>query len=189
MTISETPRISRLDFTRAASGGTVATALCIILLLLLTSCATTGDRNPGLEVSVEHISAPEIQLFASRATVRIRIDNETAEPVTLSGGVHHIRINERRIGKAMDNANTVIRPFSSVTRQLPLTLSNLGLIRSTRATIDHKEVTYRLDSQLSIKSSSGFRKCSLRREGEVSLDELIPAQPTAPGLTPVLITP
>jgi LEA14-like dessication related protein len=165
--------------------------LCILVvvpILFLASCATL-DRSPELEVSVEHISAPQIHVFESRATVKIRIDNETAEPVMLLGGVHHIRINGRRIGKAMDNAHTVVQPFSFVTRDLPLMVSNLGVIRSTRETIDNKAVVYRLDSRLTIETASGSRSCSLRREGEVSLDEFIPAGPVANGLTPVPIAP
>ena len=163
-------------------------SLSIVPIILLASCATLAPA-PELEVTVAHISAPQVQVFESRATVTIRIDNESAEPIAILGGVHHIRINGRRIGKAMDNSRTELPAFSSVTRELPLRLSNLGVIRSTRETIDRKEVAYRLDSRLSIETGSGHRKCSLQREGEVALDELVPTRPPNSGLIPTPLNP
>ncbi|MFT5127769.1 MAG: LEA14-like dessication related protein [Rhodothermales bacterium] len=162
--------------------------LLIIFLLFSVSCATIGTP-PEIEVAVEHISAPQLQMLESRAVVTIRIDNESSEPITILGGVHQIRVNGRRIGKAMDNMPSELPAFSSVTRQLPITLSNLGIIRSTRESIDNKEVSYQLDSRLSVATATGQRKCSLRREGHVSLEELVPAGSASPGLTPLPITP
>jgi hypothetical protein len=68
-------------------------------------------------------------------------------------------------------------------------VSNLGVLRSTRESIDNKDVSYRLDSRLSIATASGTRKCSLRREGMVSLEELLPTSVPSPDLAPVPLVP
>ena len=157
---------------------------CISLVLCLVGCATIGNRSSDLEVTVEHLSAPQMQLFESKATLKIRIDNETVDPIIVAGGVHHVKINGRRIGKAMDDGEISIPALSSVTRELPITLSNLGVLRSARETYESKEVTYQLDSKLYQQTASGKRARNLRRNGTITLDEFLPDPTQQEKLTP-----
>jgi LEA14-like dessication related protein len=149
----------------------------LVALAFSTGCATMPTQYHGMEVAIEHLSAPEVQLIESRAVAKIRIDNETAEPVELVGGVHRIRINGKRIGKVMDGETVTIPAYSSVVRDVPLMLANLAVLRTISQTIETQEADYQLESRLTLNQQSGRRTVTLRRAGEISLEDLIPRLP------------
>lgn len=142
-----------------------------LLLHLLCGCGRTTPPTVGL-VSMRFEMATALE---TTMVFTVRLSNENAEPVALTGQVHRFHLNGLYVGKGMSDAAVEIPRFGSVTHEVVMHLDNLALATRIKAIIEEEGVGYRLDSVL--HGTSWFSRMRTVGEGKLALQDILPAFP------------
>ena len=137
--------------------------------LLLAACNTLPDNVAPPAAAVANLRFVNITPFETNAVVTIRLDNENPFPLAVSGGVFRVGLGGRDVGKAMTGDDIRLPRFSSVTREVPLRISNLAMTLQAIDVMHTNEVRYTLDSTLYVQYGGRTRKSTAVSEGTIQL--------------------
>ncbi len=155
--------------------------LALLVVLLLTSCATAPDQG-AFDVSVVNVTSGEATLWETRLEFVVRLQNATPNSVTLEGAAHKIYLNGTYIGQGLSNERVEVPRLGTTTQTVAVLLKNLTLMRKL-IEFGHSQnqtVTYRVDSTLYTSGGGMFaRKFRAMKEGGLDLRSL--SLPTGSG--------
>lgn len=149
---------------------TKATALALALILCGCSAGVPDLEAP--ELSVLGLTDMKMDLLSAQGTLRLRLANPNPDAIQLEGIRVALRAGGNRFAKGMAALDQSVPPYQTVTLAIPVTLSNLSLLRAAgdvgrdarRGSLRHG-----LDATITLHDSEGERH-RLRVEKEGALD-------------------
>ena len=152
--------------------------LCL-LVLVITSCATTGRYPESPRVSLSGIQPKEMALLEQRYSLQLRIMNPNDTAIPVEGISYAIEINGREFAYGVSNAAVSIPPFGEALLDVEV-VSNLLNIKQQVQEMQgerHDSLRYRLTGKISLDNSPA--RLPFEYEGEL---KYLPATGATPAL-------
>lgn len=146
----------------------------------LVACATLRPAE-GVRLSLVNVQLTDATLWETIAQFTVRVQNETPDAVTLTGGVHKFYLDGLLIGDGLTGETVTLPRLSSTTQVVPVHLRNLALARRVKPLLEQQRFSYRVESVLYVAKNTGERRARLVGAGELDLREFQPAPQSAPG--------
>lgn len=137
--------------------------LLLSLVSFLTACSTYTGPPPS--VRLVDVALGDISLFETSLQVQTRIQNESPDPLRLSGAVHEVTLNGVYIGKAVNNEALTIPPLDSRIQNATFRVSNLNVLARVQELLKKDRLDYSLDSKLYLGSGTFGRSIKLSEKG------------------------
>ena len=157
---------------RAAFGPTLLLTLALFSLALV-GCATIRPFE-GVDVSLVNVRFVQSTVWETTAIFTVRLQNESPDPVTLTGGVHKFYLDGLFLGEGLSNQSVTLERLSSATQDITVHLRNLSLARRLKPIIEQQRFDYRVDSVLYFDSASRYGRGKVSHAGQLDLREFQP---------------
>ncbi|MEM8997160.1 MAG: LEA type 2 family protein [Acidobacteriota bacterium] len=142
-------------------------ALCA-LLLLTTGCATLQLDPP--ELTLADLALENMTVLETSGTVTIRIANSNPEPLQIDGMAFDLRLDGRKIGKALSDERFEVPRLQSVTVDAAINVSHLALATLIPQWMEAEDVTYDLSGKVYVLTELGRRSLKIRQSGSFDFD-------------------
>ncbi len=138
---------------------------------------TTYRPGAELKVSLVNVRFAQSTVLETTAIFTVRLQNESPEPVTISGGVHKFYLDGACIGEGLSNETFALPRLDSATQDLTVHLRNLTVARKLKPILEQKRFDYRVESTLYQEQDGRRGRTKISNAGQLDLREF---QPTAP---------
>jgi LEA14-like dessication related protein len=142
----------------------------------LTGCATVRSFE-GFDVSLVNVRFVQSTVWETTAIFTVRLQNESPDPVTLTGGMHKFYLDGSFLGEGLSNQPLTLERLSSGTQDITVHLRNLSLARKLKPIIEQQRFDYRVDSVLYFDSASRYGRGKVSHTGQLDLREFQPTPP------------
>jgi LEA14-like dessication related protein len=140
----------------------------LIAAVILAGCS--GASGPS--VSLVTVKFEDATALETTAKFTLRLSNENAEPVHITGAVHKIYLNGLYLGKGLSDQTLDVPRLGTVTNDVTVHLSNLALVTRLKSIIESRTFEYRVISTFHGKSwPSRMRSENV---GKLELKDLVP---------------
>lgn len=159
-------------YSRTTFGPALLLALALTGLGLV-GCATVRPFE-GVDVSLVNLRFVQSTVWETTAVFTVRLQNESPDPVTLTGGVHKFYLDGSFLGEGLSNQSVTLERLSSATQDITVHLRNLSLARRLKPIIEQQRFDYRVDSVLYFDSASRYGRGKVSHAGQLDLREFQP---------------
>lgn len=145
------------------------------ILTLLTAALVfcgCGSGTNGPSVTLVSVKFEDATALETTAIFTLRLSNENAEPVHITGEVHKIYLNGLYVGKGLSDKTFDLPRLSTTTHDVTVHLSNIALVTRLKPIIESKSFEYRVASVFHGKSWSDRMKSE--SAGKLELKDLVP---------------
>ena len=137
------------------------------VILLGNGCATTPSEPP-LEVRLVDLRFGQATVFETTATVTMRVENLSPEPIRVTGASHKLTVNGLRLGRAQGSVSLPIERLASGTHELEVHLGNVALARTVESIQRTRALQYELSGTVYYEDARGrARSVRVDRSGQV----------------------
>lgn len=151
---------------------------CILLVCLalgIAGCASVpADRS--LDLHVVNLQLRTATAFETTAVFTLRAENESPEPITLTGGVFKFSIDGRQIGKGMWNDRVELQRLDSSTFLVEVHLSNLAMATRVKGIAEAKATDIRTEATLFATTGGSERRIRLVKESRLDSKDFTPTK-------------
>jgi LEA14-like dessication related protein len=146
----------------------------LALLCLLSGCSTL--ERPSPEISLVDVTIGEVKLLETELIADVRIQNDSDQPLSLSGAVYRLYLNDIDVGKALSDERIDVPRLGSTTQRVTFHISNLGFVTKIQSLIDAKHFSYRIQAKLFSEQLLGLaRTINAVYEGRIEVPQGAPA--------------
>ncbi|MEM1180439.1 MAG: LEA type 2 family protein [Acidobacteriota bacterium] len=138
-------------------------ALCV-LVIFASGCASIGLEPPDLTLA--DLSLENMTVLESSGTVTIRLSNANPEPLQIDGMAFDLRLDGRKIGKALSDEKLEVPRLQSVTVDANINVSHLAIATLVPQWMEAEEVTYDLSGKVYVVTEFGRRALKVRQSGQ-----------------------
>ncbi len=144
-------------------------ALLALGMLGAAGCRSLEAPAPPA-VSMVGLRFTNINLFETDVVFTVRLENESTEPVILTGAVYTIVLNSWKVGTGLSDRRTEIPRLSSVTQEIPVHVSNLPLLLRALNMVGNDAIRYEVRTKLFVLGCWGSRPIHVDTKGDFRLD-------------------
>lgn len=112
------------------------------------------------EVAFLNISQAQWKVLGGTAVVHLQVSNPNPEPMRLEGMRVELLANGQTFARGMTPANMEIPAFGNTSLTVPVTLSNLDLLRSLLGIGKNKGIDYAMRSEVTFLDAKNERHTS-----------------------------
>ena len=160
----------------APAAFTVVMRTIFSLAVVATMICGCGGSAPGPAVSLVNLRFEDATAWETTATFTLRLDNESAQPVKITGGVHKIYLNDLYVGKGLSDKTVEIPRLSTLTHEVQVHLNNLALATRIKSIIESEGFSYRIASVF--HGDSWLSRMSSENSGKLALKDFVPETST-----------
>lgn len=149
------------------------------LVVFTTGCASIGLEPPDLTLA--DLSLENMTVLETSGTVTIRLANSNPEPLQIDGMAFDVRLDGRRIGKALSDQKLEVPRLSSVTVDAQLNVSHLAIATLVPQWMEAETVDYALSGKVYVVTEFGRRALKVKQSGRFDFGESTPVPAGAEG--------
>ena len=143
-----------------------------MLMVLLSGCAKTY-QNPTLNVIT--VTDPRVEVVGSGAAVQVRLSNPNPVPLTLEGLQLKVLSGRAIIAEGMVPVEGTLAAFSTRDMRVPVTVSNLGVLRAALRLTKEKRVNGTVQAHIHFLGPNGkSRRARINHADAFDLKALTP---------------
>jgi LEA14-like dessication related protein len=129
----------------------------LTLAITVSACSLfTSVKSPDLALT--NLEPSDVTLFSTKLKARVRVENEDAQPLEISGAVLRLYINGDYVGKGMGQVDVVVPAYGSAEFELPINVSNLSMVSNVQGWVDGSSFDYKLQGHLDLAGGGVFGK-------------------------------
>ncbi|MBT2969891.1 MAG: hypothetical protein B6D72_07920 [gamma proteobacterium symbiont of Ctena orbiculata] len=143
--------------------------MLIILLQILSACASLQMQEERLRVTIADLTPLESTLMEQRYLLKIRLQNRSREALNVDGMSFDLDLNGKRFASGVSNQQASIPGFSETMLEVKVSSTVFGLIKQFSALQDREDgrFDYRISGSLS--SPDSILTLPFSEQGEINL--------------------
>ncbi|MEW8247957.1 MAG: LEA type 2 family protein [Candidatus Thiodiazotropha endolucinida] len=155
--------------THALARPTAFTVLLLLLLQILSGCASLQTQEERVRVTIADLKPLESTLMEQRYLVKIRLQNRSNEELNIDGMSFDLDLNGKRFASGVSNQEATVQGFSESILEVKLSSTVFGLIKQFGVLQERQNGTF--DYQISGRLSTPDSIISLpfNEKGEINL--------------------
>ena len=110
----------------------------LILVLLLTGCASLSQRQDDVKVTLVNLEMLDATLMEQRFVMSIRVQNRSPDPLSIRGMNIDVDINGKEFASGTSNQEATIDAFSDEVIEVKMSSTLFGIIRQIQAVEKNK---------------------------------------------------
>jgi LEA14-like dessication related protein len=144
-------------------------ALLLLCLIGLTACATLGEREQRLKVTMSSIIPLESTLMEQRYLIKLRIQNRSNKPLTIDGVSFDLELNGKAFASGVSNQQANAAAYGEALLEVKVSSTIFGVIRQIQSIqeLGGKPFEYQISGNLSTPDS--FFNLPFRESGEIDI--------------------
>ncbi len=156
--------------------------LLMLLLFLsgLTACATLGQQEQRVKVTLTSMIPLESTLMEQRYLIKLRIQNRSQKPLSIDGVSFDLELNGKDFASGVSNQQATAAAYGEALLEVKVSSTIFGVIRQIQSLqeMEGKPFHYQISGNLS--TSNGFFNVPFRESGEIDLSAGSKYQPLNP---------
>ncbi len=141
----------------------LAALLLATIPLLTAGCGSLGLEPPDL--TLVDLQLEDMTMLETSGRVTIRLANSNPEPLQVDGMAFDLRLDGRRIGKALSDEKVEVPRLSTVTVDAELNVSHLAIATLIPRWTEAETVSYELSGKVYVLTDFGRRGLRVNRSG------------------------
>jgi LEA14-like dessication related protein len=129
----------------------------LLLVLGLVGFAGCGSSLQTPETTLLGLGSVRLEGLGGGGSMRLRVSNPNPDPVRVEGLRLRLEVNGASFAKGMTPLETEIAPYSTADVEVPVTLSNLSLLRGLAGAARSRRLDYDLRTTLTFSGAGEGR--------------------------------
>ncbi len=155
---------------------TVSWLPALLMACLFTAGCASFPKPGELDLVVVNLQLRNATAFETTAVFTVRAENESPEPLTLTGGVFRFAIDGRQIGKGIWNDRVELQRLGTSTFPVEVHLSNLAMATRIKGIAEAKATDIRTEATLFATTGGRERRIRLVKESRLDSKDFTPAK-------------
>ena len=146
--------------------------ITILIVSTLTACATLGDYEERVNVTITDMTPLVSTLMEQRYLIRLRIQTRSRPPLTIDGVSLDMSLNGKAFASGVGNQNVIAPAYGEAMIEVKVSSTIFGLIRQIQSfqELEDKPFQYEISGNLSTPDS--FLKVPYKESGEIDFRPL-----------------
>lgn len=148
---------------------------CLQMLMLLlflsglSACATLGQHEQRVKVTVTSMMPLESTLMEQRYLIKLRIQNRSQKPLSIDGVSFDLELNGKDFASGVSNQQITATAYGEALLEVKVSSTIFGVIRQIQSLqeLEGKPFQYQISGNLSTPGS--FINLPFRESGEIDL--------------------
>lgn len=143
--------------------------LFLLLVGLLSSCATLDPNTERVKVTIASITPLESTLMEQRFMVKLRIQNRSQKPMTIDGMSFDLELNGKDFASGVSNQRVTAPAYGEAMLDIKASSTIFGVIRQIRSVQELNGKPFLYDISGALNSPDSFFTVRFRESGEIDL--------------------
>ena len=143
--------------------------ICILILSILSACATLGEPEERIKVTITNIKPLESTLMEQRYLIKLRIQNRSRDPLTIDGVSFDMDLNGKAFASGVSNQNVTAPAYGEALLEVKASSTLFGVIRQIQSLQENEGKSFQYAISGNLSTPDSFLRVPFKESGEIDL--------------------
>lgn len=142
----------------------------ILIMSSLSACATLGDHEDRVKVTLTGMTPLESTLMEQRYLIKLRIQNRSQQPLTIDGVSFDMSLNGKAFASGVSNQNVTAQAYGEALLEVKVSSTIFGVIRQIQSIQELEGKPFRYEISGNLSTPDTFFRVPFKESGEIDLN-------------------